>query len=113
MTERVRDEERQSGRLTITGGLTVVQVGGVKELLLQGFAAAEQLTCDLAAVDEVDLAGLQLLCAAHRFAVDHGKTMQLSGIGQPFLRLQRDAGFVRATPCINCKGSRCFWVEMA
>ena len=95
MTKWSYDAQKRTGRLELSGALTIVRAEQVKESLLKGFAAAEQLVCDLAGISEIDIAGLQLLCAAHRYAVAQGKTLLLSGIGTSVDELARQAGFVR------------------
>ena len=113
MTKWSYDQEQRVGRLEIGEGLTIVQVGRIRESLLQGFKDAEQLVLDLAAVAEVDLAGLQLLCSAHRFALLHDKELLVTGGNERIRSLVREAGFVRGTLCTIGKDLPCFWAGMA
>lgn len=99
MTQWTFDAEQQTGSLAIDGGLTIVQVGLLKEELLQGLAQAGQVIVDLAGTRDIDVAGLQLLCAARRQAEADGKTLLLSGAGKPFDELAAAVGFVRGVQC--------------
>jgi len=95
MSEWTYDAQQQIGRLIIEGGLTVAQAGQVRGLLLQGFATAERVECDLSRVIEADIAGLQLLCAARRYADAHGKTLVLAGSSARLTGMARQTGFSR------------------
>ncbi|MCM2264113.1 MAG: STAS domain-containing protein [Desulfuromonadales bacterium] len=94
-------------------GLTVAAVREVSEALLRGFETSEQVVLDLGTANDVDIAGLQLLCAAHRFAVAHGKELLLDGIGERPRELARAAGFVRGELCRIGRDVPCFWIKMA
>lgn len=113
MTKRSCDQEQQAGRLQVEEGLTIAQVSRIRECLLEGFTEAEQLVLDLTAVIEVDLAGLQLLCSAHRFAVLHDKGLTVTGGNERIRSLVQTAGFVRGTPCTIGKDAPCCWAGMA
>ena len=113
MTKWSYDQEQRAGRLQGEEGLTIAQVGRIRECLLQGFTEAEQLVLDLTAVVEVDLAGLQLLCSAHRFAVLHDKSLMVTGGNARIRSLVQAAGFVRSTPCTIGKDAPCCWAGMA
>jgi anti-anti-sigma regulatory factor len=113
MTNWSYDGEQRAGRLVVEQGLTIAQVCRLRESLLQGFAEADQVVLDIGAVDDVDLAGLQLLCAAHRFAGAHGKELQLAGGGDRILKLVRAAGFIRGTLCNMGRDVPCFWAKLA
>lgn len=88
------DAEIGTGRLAVGQGVTIGTVQSVREALVQGFEAAEQVVLDFEGVGDIDVAGLQLLYAAHRFADDHGKTLRLVNVGERFRELARAAGFV-------------------
>jgi ABC-type transporter Mla MlaB component len=94
MTTWSFDAEQRAGRLAVEGGLTIDRVGLVREGLLQGFAQADQLVLDLSRAGEVDVAGLQLLHAAHRYAADKGKVLLLRD-GDRFRELAHSVGFAR------------------
>ena len=53
--------------------LTLANAGEAKQALLKALQGNRSVTLDASALTEVDVAGLQLLCAAHRFAAANGK----------------------------------------
>ncbi|WP_224981982.1 STAS domain-containing protein [Geomonas agri] len=65
--------------VTIRGAMTVVQVNDVAEVLLNVFAIEKKVELCLANVTEVDLAGLQLLCTAHRTSRKKGVPISIVG----------------------------------
>ena len=53
--------------------LTIPHVARQRMALLQALEESKQVELDTGAVSEVDVAGLQLLCSAHRSAVERGR----------------------------------------
>jgi len=113
MTEWSQHVERQAGQLQVEGAVTVAEVAQLKELLVRMVVEAETLQVDLSRVDQVDIAGLQLFCAAHRFACTRGRGIKLSGGGERFLALVRAAGFTHGAWCSAREQIPCLWAEMA
>jgi len=92
---------------SIGESLTVRHVERLRRELLGRLAVAGSLVIDLEAVKEVDTAGLQLLCAAHRSAVAAGKDLVLRGRSQAFREALRVTGLAGARGC----DTRCPWQE--
>ncbi|MHB8708370.1 MAG: STAS domain-containing protein [Desulfuromonadales bacterium] len=113
MTNWSYDAEQRVGKLVVGQGLTITQVCQLKAELLPGLDEADRVVLDTNAVKDVDIAGLQLLCSAHRFAVAHGKELLLTGAGDRAHELVRAAGFVRGSLCSIGKDASCFWAKMA
>lgn len=113
MTNWNYNAEQRAGKLTVEQGMTISQVCMLGKALLQGLDKADQVVLDLGAVHDVDIAGLQLLCAAHRHAVAHGKELHLAGIGEQLRELARAAGFVRGELCSIGRDVPCFWIMVA
>ena len=92
------------------GDLVVRRIATLKDELLATLDGQERLTLRLANVNEVDLAFLQMLCSAHRYA--SGKRKELSVVGDPervFAGTLELAGFARHVGCAyDCDGS-CLW----
>jgi anti-anti-sigma factor len=109
MTQWLYDEQRQAGELAVTGAVTVAQVDELKLLLIEAIAQAPLILVDLGQVEEIDVAGLQLFCAAHRLAANGGKTFKVTTVGACVLQLVRSAGFVHATICDRQRGEPCLW----
>lgn len=97
--------------VSVGGAVTVQSVGELKESLLQALAGAEQLCLDLSGVTEIDLAGLQLLCAAHRSSLQHNKRFCIStGENDIIGTAGMEAGFQRHVGCSLDKDKTCLWV---
>lgn len=59
--------------------LTLTGAAALKTALLEALAGAPRVELDARAVAEVDAAGLQVLCAAHRSAAALGKQLVFAG----------------------------------
>lgn len=102
------------GRVTLHCGLILDKVSLLKEELVKAIGQAEQITVDLGAVKAVDVAGLQFLCACHRFAAGRGKTLQLAGVSEPFQALVKEVGFSRGYMChAGREDSSCMWARLS
>jgi len=97
--------------LALSGMLTIHYAGEIKSALMEAFAGAEKLTCDLQRVSEIDLSGLQLLCAAHRMALDSGVSLTVCGLhGNAVPSVAQEAGFFRHVGCLQDVNKTCLWV---
>ena len=106
------DSEQNCGRLEIDGDLTVSEVASLKERILEAFDQAGAVTIDLSASGAVDIAGVQLLCASHRYAEKRRQTLTLRADGNPsFLELVRQAGMARSFSCEPANGENCLLNE--
>jgi anti-anti-sigma regulatory factor len=93
----------------VHGSLTIALAREAHSALVTAFAKAEQLLLDLEGVEEIDLTGLQLVCAAHRSSCASGKGFQVKGHdGEPITRAAEKAGFLRRLGCMQ-KKNMCFW----
>ena len=68
-------------RLTLDGPLTIYQAGELKAQLQSLLGAAQEAELDLAAVDEIDSAGLQLLWLFKRDAMQAGRSLRIAAHG--------------------------------
>jgi anti-anti-sigma regulatory factor len=106
------DKKQRMGKLMVEEGLTIAQVCQLKEALLRGLDEAGQVVLDIGAAGDIDVAGLQLLCAAHRFAKSQGKELLLTGVDDHIRELAGVAGFAHGTMCGGGNDS-CFWSKVA
>ncbi len=83
----VNNKNQPSGRIAIVGELTIYTAMELKDKLLTGLSAAEELELDLAEVGEIDAAGLQLLVMIKREAAALGKDLHFTGHSQVVLEL--------------------------
>ena len=92
--------------------LMIQQVALVKDDLLQALARQDHLILDCSSVASVDIAGLQLLCAAHLTAIAAGKILQLAKRrSAAFDKGVQDSGYAREKGCHRAnQASGCLWV---
>jgi anti-anti-sigma factor len=65
-------------RIAITGEFTIFNAGAVRDQLLAALEDADEIEVDLAQAVEIDSAGLQLMVAAKREAVEKQKTLRFT-----------------------------------
>ncbi len=111
MTEWTFDEQRQVGELVVSGALTVTQVRELKGLLIDAIGQAPLVQVDLGRVEQVDIAGLQLFCAAHRLADANGKRLSICTASEAVLQLVNTAGFAHPLVCDQGRRSACIWAQ--
>jgi len=106
-----RSGQPDSMILTMAGNMTIHFAGEIKESLLGAFNESSKLTCNLSGVSEIDLAGLQLLCAAHKSSCNAGKPFEVIGLNSEHMRKTVvEAGFARHIGCMKDENIRCLWV---
>jgi anti-anti-sigma regulatory factor len=96
--------------VVVSGDMTIQNAGEIRNLLLEAFSGGEGVCLEMDKVAGVDLAGLQLLCAAHRSAMTDKKHFSVSGMDNEALKsVVRDAGFPRHSGCVRDTGKTCIW----
>jgi len=96
--------------VVISGEMTIQNAGEIRIALLEAFSQGEGVCLELGKVTGVDLAGLQLLCAAHRTSITDKKTLTVARIDNEAMRcVIRDAGFLRHTGCAEDVNKTCVW----
>lgn len=83
----VNNKNRRNGRIAIEDELTIYTAMELKDKLLTGLAATEELELDLSGVGEFDAAGLQLLVMMKQEAVALGKVLRFTGHSPVVLEL--------------------------
>jgi anti-anti-sigma regulatory factor len=79
----------------LDGAMTLRSVGDLQARLLAALAAGDALTVDCTAVEDADIAFVQLLLAARREAVATGKRLLLGGTASgPLHEVLLRGGFV-------------------
>lgn len=97
--------------LTITGNMTIHYAAEMKEALLSAFNESTKLTCTIENVPEIDLAGLQILCATHKSSCGAGRSFEIIGLNSGAVRKTiTSAGFARHIGCMKDDTGRCLWV---
>lgn len=81
--------------LSLEGDLTISTALDAKQQVLAALEATNSLTIHLAAVNEIDTAGLQLLILARKEALARGKAVTFKDASQPVSDLVRLAGLAK------------------
>jgi len=99
------NEQRE---VSISGKLTIQHAHDLKVALVEALAMAQHIRIELINVTEVDLAGMQLICALHRDSVNMKKRMSVSGHSSEILSsFAAASGFSRHVSCME--GEACIW----
>lgn len=109
MTKWSFDAESNSGTLLVEGDVTINYINELKKSLLEAFEGAQRVTVDVSSATAVDVAGVQLLCASHRFSIGRGKKMCLQiGGNEQFSRFIDDVGIPQDFICNHDNANACF-----
>jgi anti-anti-sigma regulatory factor len=96
--------------VVLTGALGVEDAAALREALLAALAASARVAIDAAGVSGIDLTCLQVLCAAHRTAMEGGKDIRIEGCCAPeFAESVRAAGFPMHAGCRHNTTGSCLW----
>lgn len=97
-------------QITAAGRLCIDTAAELQQLLLQPAMQSSTVKLDLAAIDDVDLAGIQVVCSACRTMLDHKKQFNLTGSLSPALTSAKEAlGLQRQTVCKHNDNQPCIW----
>jgi anti-anti-sigma factor len=106
-----RDTNAEGIRIRVEGALTIEQAGQLKDALLEALQEGKGIEVDLSSVRALDLAGMQLLCAAHRSAMAGGTVFRVAGWHEELAGLPEAYGFRRARGCCPEQDAACLWIE--
>lgn len=108
MTNWSYEEATDKGLLILQGEMTIQHVGDLKKALADAFRNAKQVTVDVSSTTAVDVAGVQLLCACHRFSMSCDKKMFLRiGDNKPFADFLEEVGFHLNFICNHGEQDKC------
>lgn len=102
----------KSGLLVLQGSATIEFCAELRMALLEALDKTEDLTVDVNGVTELDVAALQLFCAARRSAIKRRKNIVLAaGLSDAFAEAVLDSGFNRThtASCWLSAGQACLW----
>lgn len=112
MTNWSIDVANKSGILIVEGDMTINHISDIRDRLIEAFASAERVIVDVSQTTAIDVAGVQLLCACHRFSVGCDKKMCLRlGGNTRFIQFLDEAGFARDFICDHGNASGCLWTS--
>jgi len=88
-----KTEDREEGvLLRVEGELTIYEAGSVRDALIEAFDRGVFMDLDLDSVASCDTAGLQLLCAARKTALEENLTFRVTGTSDAVLEVLKHAG---------------------
>jgi anti-anti-sigma regulatory factor len=97
--------------VAIVGPMTIGTAREIRDGLLKAFSFGKDVEISLAGSSEIDVAGLQLLCSAHRSSVNMQLGFRVTGTGsEELFSVAQLAGMMRQTGCVHNVGS-CIWHE--
>lgn len=104
-------ESADSQVIELSGSVTIHYAAEVKEALLAAFQQTGSISCSVSGVSDLDLSGLQLLCSAHKFACNSGRSFAVAGLDGEIVRKSIEAaGFSRHVGCLQDLNKTCLWV---
>jgi len=102
-------EATSPSTIRITGAVTILTVAALQKGLLSAFETTRNVIIDISGVKELDLAGMQLLCSAHRSSYAHGMEFNVVGHNQLVWQMATASGHLRHKGCEqDCKNT-CMW----
>ena len=103
--------DQSKGTLTLEGEITLLQAQDLLTLLKEALAATDHVEIDIAELSDIDMAGLQLLCAAHKSAAKSNKRLTLnSNRPEAFVSRTRQAGLACRQICEGLNDTNCLWM---
>ena len=95
--------------IRITGEVTILTVDALQKKLLSAFEISKNVIIDISGVTELDLAGMQLLCSAHRSSYSHGMEFHVVGHNRLILEMAAASGHLRHKGCEQDSKNTCLW----
>lgn len=109
MGSRAGGKRETPSEITLEGELLIERAAELKDKVSRALEGSPVLTIDLGGATDMDLSFLQLLCSAHKAAMEGGKTLRLRGGAETFGRRVIEAGFNRKQACDKEADSMCFF----
>lgn len=96
--------------VSINGPMTIDRIAEIRDGMLQAFGLGNEVRLSMAAVTEVDLTGLQLLCSSHRTAIARGLAFSVQDTDAEALSSVIElAGMWRYNGCAQDTAGSCVW----
>jgi anti-anti-sigma regulatory factor len=96
--------------LKVCGNLTVENAEELKALLNKLNEGTDHLSLDFSEIEAIDIAGLQLLCSAHKTWSRAGKNVACTmGTLDALARVAKETGYSRKEGCMPLSGEQCLF----
>lgn len=97
-------------KINVAGRLAIDTAAELQQLLLEQLDTISSIQLDLSAVENIDLAGMQLICSACRTNLNLKKHFNFSGCLTPVVREAIGAiGLQRQATCKHNDDLPCIW----
>jgi len=97
-------------RLKVTGSIRIQHGPELKAAIMHAMAGGSGVVLDLNGVTDVDLSGLQCICAAHRMSIARQQPFSVCREdNQIIAAMAQAAGYFRHTGCAQDTGHTCIW----
>jgi anti-anti-sigma regulatory factor len=107
----IEQDGEQKVLLRLSGSLTVQYAGELRQALMEALAAAGTVSIEFGEDLEIDIAGLQLLCSAHRTSLAGGRRLFLQKTAPATFRQGVEAaGLLRRQGCSLDTHQDCLWI---
>ena len=104
--------DRNVGVLTLDGELTQEHTEELRSALIKALINANRVVLNCVAATRADLAGLQLLCSAHKTALRLNKRILFDANGHSAVKSAAGkAGYFRCQGCALDTQMSCLWME--
>ncbi len=105
------EQSEETAEIFISGVMSIEDAADLKAAISSAIAGSSCIVVDLSATDATDISCLQVLCSAHRAAVQSGKKLTVRGTDESLITCLEDAGLPRHTGCLQQNGVPCLWLE--
>ena len=108
---QVQVESVEESRVVhVAGNLTLTTAADLRAILLECFEQSPKTVLDGAAIADIDLCGLQLMCSAHRTRVLAGAAFEFGGVSERVQEVAVAAGYTaRRSVCPYRREGNCLW----
>jgi anti-anti-sigma regulatory factor len=98
--------------INLGGDLTIARAGELRRIISETLNTGEQIVLACSECADMDLSFLQLVCSAHRTALQSNSLLKLSNtLEKHLLKKAGEAGYFRETACRSDKNHECFWLR--
>jgi anti-anti-sigma factor len=97
-------------KVVLDGELTIQRAHQLRETLYAQLPMGKVIDLDLTQATAIDVSGFQLLCSAHRTAIQNGGDLRIASQRPELLtRIAQTAGFSQKPDCLPNGVHPCLW----
>ncbi len=112
MNNSVPEKPEKTRVIDLGGDLTIGRAGELRQIISDSLKINDQIVLACSEGTDMDLSFLQLVCSAHRTALQSDRLLKLSDTLKAYLlRKAEEAGYFREMICKSDKNHECFWLR--